>query len=304
MSGLRIPFVLVAFLLLATSLICSLRLTKALARRVLNRQGQGRIPWRVSAWMASFTPTSAVLLALALLVVFTMSKDVPAGGVGLVLAVAVGVVGSNVDRQFSGGWANYWIQIHDSIRDVTPQREHSAGEIPDCQRTRFNTSHNRLFRRDERDDTLTYILEGLKCTDSRSCQAHGGLAPLGRGQIKSARRALAAAALVIGVASLVAAVSFVLLPFAVMGGILGVALGIFALAGGGPSGARRMGSPIAGITCSILALAIGIVLSVRIGTWAVRDVSALSRLDKCIAQAEDRSEASKCISRFAVDARS
>src|SRR6266487_4158738 len=89
------------------------------------------------------------------------------------------------------------------------------------------------------------------------------------------RNGLGVAALVIGVASLVAAVSFVLFP-----------LGL-----------------LAGLVCIILALIIGITLSVRVGTWAARNTDVFARFDKCVAQAGDRAAVSVCISHFADDVR-
>jgi len=101
----------------------------------------------------------------------------------------------------------------------------------------------------------------------------------------------------------VAALSFVLLPLALLSGLLGATLGIIALRRTGPRDARTIGQSTAGVICSVLALAIAITLSVRIGTWAVRNVSVFTHFDKCIAQAGNRSEVSNCIARFALDVR-
>src|SRR6266513_1251196 len=63
---------------------------------------------------------------------------------------------------------------------------------------------------------------------------------------------LGVAALVIGVASLVAGVSFVLFPLALLGGLVGLIIGIIALAGGRARGATNGGQATAGLICSIL----------------------------------------------------
>jgi len=113
------------------------------------------------------------------------------------------------------------------------------------------------------------------------------------------RNGLGVAALVIGVASLVAGISFVLFPLALIGGLVGLILGVVALARGNARGATNTGQAIAGVVCCVLALAIAIDLSVRVGTWAARNTSVFARFDKCIAQAANRTEVSTCIARFA-----
>jgi hypothetical protein len=118
------------------------------------------------------------------------------------------------------------------------------------------------------------------------------------------RNGFGIAALVIGVASLVAVISFVLFPLGLLGGLIGLILGIVALAGGKTRGATNGGQATAGLICSVLALVLGIVLSVRVGTWAARNSGAFTRFDNCIAQAGDRAAVSRCISRFANDVRS
>jgi len=110
---------------------------------------------------------------------------------------------------------------------------------------------------------------------------------------------LGVAALVIGVASLVAGVSFVLFPLALLGGLVGLIIGIIALAGGRARGATNRGQAVAGLICSILALIIAVDLSVHVGTWAARNTSVFTQFDKCIAKAGNRAEVSACISTFA-----
>jgi CBS domain containing-hemolysin-like protein len=85
------------------------------------------------------------------------------------------------------------------------------------------------------------------------------------------RNGLGVAALVIGVASLVAAVSFVLFPLGLLAGLVG--------------------------------LIIAITLSVRVGTWAARNTDVFARFDKCVAQASNRAAVSVCISNFADEVR-
>jgi hypothetical protein len=111
------------------------------------------------------------------------------------------------------------------------------------------------------------------------------------------------AALVIGVASLVAAFSFTLFPLAVIGGLVGGVLGVIAMTRGSAGTATNSGQATAGTICSVIALIIGIVLSVRVGTWVARNADVFTRFDRCIAQAGDRIEVSDCIARLANDIR-
>ena len=117
------------------------------------------------------------------------------------------------------------------------------------------------------------------------------------------RNGLGVAALVIGVASLVAGISFVLFPLALVGGLVGLVLGIVALTRGRNRGATNTGQAIAGVVCCALALIIAIDLSVSVGTWAARNTNVFARFDKCIAQAGNRAEVSKCITSFANEVR-
>jgi hypothetical protein len=111
------------------------------------------------------------------------------------------------------------------------------------------------------------------------------------------------AALVIGVASLVAGISFVLFPLALVGGLVGLIIGLVALTRGRTRGATNTGQAIAGVVCCVLALVISIGLSVRVGTWAARNTNVFTRFDNCIAQAANRADVSTCIARLANDVR-
>lgn len=111
------------------------------------------------------------------------------------------------------------------------------------------------------------------------------------------------AALVLGVASLVAAVSFVLFPLALPGGLLAAILGAIAVSRGRTRGATSQGQAIAGIVCGILALVVAVVFAVRFGTFIANNTSVFTSFDNCIAKAGDRSAVSDCIARFANDVR-
>ena len=111
------------------------------------------------------------------------------------------------------------------------------------------------------------------------------------------------AALVVGVASLVAALSFVLFPLGLLGGLVAAVLGGIAVTRGRAAGATNSGPAIAGIVCGVLALVIGIVLAVRFGTFIARNTNVFTTFDNCIARAGNRSAVSNCIAQFANDVR-
>jgi len=113
------------------------------------------------------------------------------------------------------------------------------------------------------------------------------------------RNGLGVAALVLGVASLVAAFSFVLFPLGLLGGLVAVILGVIALSRRITGGATNAGQAWAGTICGILALVIGIVFSVRVGTFVEHNTGSFTSFDNCIAKASNRSEVANCIARFA-----
>jgi hypothetical protein len=117
------------------------------------------------------------------------------------------------------------------------------------------------------------------------------------------RNGLGVSALVLGVGSLVAAISFVLFPLALPGGLAAVVFGLIAIVRGNTRGATNSGQAAAGLICGILALAIAVVFAVRVGTLVERNTTVFTTFDRCIAQASDRGEVSTCISRLANDIR-
>ncbi len=112
---------------------------------------------------------------------------------------------------------------------------------------------------------------------------------------------LGVAALVLGVASLVAAVSFILFYLGLLGGLIAAVLGGIAVTRGRAKGATNPGQATAGILCGVLALAIAIVFAVRFGTFVARNTNVFTTFDNCIAKAGNRSAVSSCIARLAND---
>jgi hypothetical protein len=106
------------------------------------------------------------------------------------------------------------------------------------------------------------------------------------------------AALVLGVASLVAAVSFTLFPLGLLGGPAAAILGGIAITRARTSGAASPGA-IAGTACGVLALTVGVAFAVHIGVLAAHNTSAFTTFDTCIAKAGNRSAVVSCITHLA-----
>ena len=134
-------------------------------------------------------------------------------------------------------------------------------------------------------------------------QVPGSAPPFVAPQSARPGNGLGVAALVLGVASLVAAVSFVMFPLGLLGGLVALILGGIAVTRGRAKGATNFGQAIAGIVCGALALVIAIVFAVRFGTFVANNTSVFTTFDNCIAKAGDRSAVANCIAQFANDVR-
>jgi hypothetical protein len=122
-------------------------------------------------------------------------------------------------------------------------------------------------------------------------------------QAVRSKSGLGTAALVLGVASLIAALSFVLLPLGLLASIVAICTGVAALTRGRAGGTANPGQAAAGLACGILALAVTITFSERIGTFVANNTHVFTTFDKCIAKAGNRSEVANCIASFAKDVR-
>ena len=114
-----------------------------------------------------------------------------------------------------------------------------------------------------------------------------------------ARYGMGIAALVVGVASLVAALSFVLLPIGLVGSLVAICLGAAALVRGRSGGTANPGQATAGLVCGILGLAVGIIFAVRLGSFVASNTDVFTRFDNCLARASGRSQVADCIAQFA-----
>ena len=114
-----------------------------------------------------------------------------------------------------------------------------------------------------------------------------------------AKYGLGIAALVTGVASLVASLSFVFLTIGLIGSLVAICLGAAALVRGRAGGTANPGQATAGLVCGLLGLAVGIVFAVRLGTFVASNTDVFTRFDNCLARASGRSQVADCIAQFA-----
>ena len=100
-----------------------------------------------------------------------------------------------------------------------------------------------------------------------------------------------------------AAVSFLLFPLALLGGVVGAILGAVGIGRAGAGRATNQGQAAAGLACSVIALILAAVLTVRVGTWVTNNTGPLGRLDKCLTKASDRPSVADCFAAFAKEVR-
>jgi hypothetical protein len=117
------------------------------------------------------------------------------------------------------------------------------------------------------------------------------------------RNGAGVAALVLGVASLVAVASFVLFPLALVGGLVGTVLGVIGMVRARRGEASNRGQAAVGLVASFLALTLAGVLVVRVGSWATDNRTPLSRLGRCLAEAQDGPAVGTCFGQFANETR-
>lgn len=123
--------------------------------------------------------------------------------------------------------------------------------------------------------------------------------PIVTAPVRAAKNGLGTAALVTGVASLVAVLSFVLLPVGLVGSVVAICLGVAALTRGRAGGTANPGQATAGLVCGVLALALAILFAVRVGTFVASNTGVFTRFSNCVAHADGRPQVADCIAQFA-----
>ena len=109
-----------------------------------------------------------------------------------------------------------------------------------------------------------------------------------------ARNGVGVAALVVGVVSLVLAILVVLFPIAAFVGLIAIILGIIGMRRTSRGEATNRGQALAGLLTGLLALAIAVFLTVRIGVFLAEHQDDFRRFDSCMTSSSDRQEFRRC----------
>ncbi|MBA2272927.1 MAG: DUF4190 domain-containing protein [Actinobacteria bacterium] len=108
------------------------------------------------------------------------------------------------------------------------------------------------------------------------------------------RNGIGVAALVFGVVSLVLAILILFFPIAAIVGLIAIILGIIGMRRASRGEATNRGQAIAGLLTGLLALAIAVFLTVRIGAFLTENQDDFRRFGSCVTGSTDRQEFRKC----------
>jgi len=114
----------------------------------------------------------------------------------------------------------------------------------------------------------------------------------------SARNGIGVAALVFGVVSLVLAVLIVFFPIAAFVGLIAIILGFIGMRRASRGEATNRGQALAGLLTGLLALAIAVFLTVRIGVFFADHQDDFRRFGSCVTSSTDQQEFRRCARSF------
>ncbi len=109
-----------------------------------------------------------------------------------------------------------------------------------------------------------------------------------------ARNGVGVAALVFGVVSLVLAILVLFFPIAAVLGLIAIILGIIGMRRASRGEATNRGQALAGLITGLLAIAIAVFLTVRIGVFLTDHQDDLRRFGSCITSSTDRQDFRRC----------
>jgi lysylphosphatidylglycerol synthetase-like protein (DUF2156 family) len=110
----------------------------------------------------------------------------------------------------------------------------------------------------------------------------------------SARNGIGVAALVFGVVSLVLAILILFFPIAAVVGLIAIILGIIGMRRASRGEATNRGQALAGLLTGLLALAIAVFLTVRIGVFFAEHQDDFRRFGSCMTSSTDKQEFRRC----------
>ena len=131
----------------------------------------------------------------------------------------------------------------------------------------------------------------------------GGYPPSGGGYPQAAgrRNGIGVAALVIGVVALVLVLLLLFSPLGVLLGLVAVVLGIVGLVRANRGEADNRGQAVTGLVTGGLALLLGIVFTISIGTWFSTHVNDFQRFGRCMDDAVGDAAREECARQLSRD---
>ena len=109
-----------------------------------------------------------------------------------------------------------------------------------------------------------------------------------------ARNGVGVAALVFGVVSLVLAILILFFPVAAFVGLIAIILGIIGMRRASRGEATNRGQALAGLLTGLLALAIAVFLTIRIGVFFAEHQDDFRRFGSCVTSSTDQQEFRRC----------
>jgi membrane-bound ClpP family serine protease len=124
---------------------------------------------------------------------------------------------------------------------------------------------------------------------------YGGYPPVRR------RNGMGTAALILGILGLVLVVLILFAPLGAFLGLLAVIFGIVGLLRAGRGEADNRGQAVAGLATGAVALVVGLVLSIGIGTFFAANVNEFRRFGRCMENASGQAQRDACARQLSRD---
>jgi membrane-bound ClpP family serine protease len=115
------------------------------------------------------------------------------------------------------------------------------------------------------------------------------------------RNGMGTAALILGILGLVLVVLILFAPLGAFLGLLAVIFGIVGLLRAGRGEADNRGQAIAGLATGAVALVVGLVLSIGIGTFFAANVNEFRRFGRCMENASGQAQRDACARQLSRD---
>ena len=118
--------------------------------------------------------------------------------------------------------------------------------------------------------------------------------PAGGAPAARRRNGMGTTALVLGVVALTLVVLLLFSPLGAFLGLLAVLFGILGIIRANRGEADNRGQAVAGLVCGGLALVVGVILTISIGTWFATHVNDFNRFGQCMDDAAGAAAREEC----------